>query len=241
MHIYGWAFVAVAVALFLGAVMQGVIGFGMIALAFPVIVLADENLLPQSVLLTSIPIMLVMLKRNWNGVVWREVGWIAVGRLPGMLLAVYLLTIVSSTTLALAGGFSVLLAIGLSLWAPPVPRNRTNLALVGGASGLFGTAIAIGGPPLGLLYQHETGPRLRSTVSVLMMLGSPVSLTLLALSGQVSKTDVRTGLALIPFALAGMALAPRVLPWFDQRLRTVVLVACSISAIAAMAKIVLVG
>ncbi len=235
------AFAIVALALFLGAVMQGVIGFGMIALAFPVLVLAEDQLIPQSALIAGVPIMVIMVRRNWNGVVWREVGWVGVGRLPGMVLAVYLLSIVSSTTLALAGGTSVLIAIGIGLWAPPVSRTRTNLATVGVVSGLFGTAIGVGGPPLGLLYQHETGPRLRSTVSVLMLLGSPISLTLLAIGGQMSSTDIRTGLALCPFSVAGVMFAPKVVPWFDERLRIVVLVACAISAIAAMAKIALVS
>ncbi|MEZ5341762.1 MAG: sulfite exporter TauE/SafE family protein [Acidimicrobiales bacterium] len=241
MHITGWAFVAVALAIFLGAIMQGIIGFGMIALAFPVVVLANDNLLPQSALIAGTTNLCVMDRRNWNGVVWREVGWIAAGRFPGMGIAVFLLSVLSSTTLALAGGFTVLAAIGLGFWAPPLARSQRNLALVGVASGLFGTAIGIGGPPLGLLYQHETGPQLRSTVSVLMLMGSPISLAILALSGQVSSADLRTGSALALPALAGMLVAPRLVPWFDQRLRTVVLVACSISAIAAMAKIVLVG
>ncbi len=241
MHVTGTAFAIVALALFLGAVMQGVIGFGMIALAFPVLVLVNDDLIPQSVLIAGVPIMVIMARRNWNGVVWREVGWVGVGRLPGMVFAVYLLSIVSSPTLALAGGTSVLVAIGLGLWAPPVARTRTNLAAVGMVSGLFGTAIGVGGPPLGLLYQHETGPRLRSTVSVLMLLGSPISLTLLGLDGQVSSTDIRTGLALCPFSVAGIMFAPKVIPWFDERLRIVVLVACAISAIAAMAKIALVN
>ncbi len=235
------AFAIVALALFFGAVMQGVIGFGMIALAFPVLVVVSEDLIPQSVLIAGVPIMLIMVRRNWNGVVWREVGWIGLGRVPGMVLAVYLLSIVSSTTLALAGGVSVLGAIGLGLWAPPVERTRPNLSMVGVVSGLFGTAIGVGGPPLGLLYQHETGPRLRSTVSVLMLLGAPISLALLAIGGQMTNVDVRTGLALCPFSIAGVMVAPKVLPWFDERLRTVVLVACAVSAIAAMAKIALVS
>jgi uncharacterized protein len=105
---------------------------------------------------------------------------------------------------------------------------------VGGISALFGTAIGIGGPPLGLLYQHETGARLRSTISVIMLTGAPISLVLLAVAGHLSRADVVTGAALAPFAVVGAVLAPRFTRWFDDRMRMTILIICAAASIVAM-------
>ncbi len=239
MHVVGLAFIAVGMALFIGAVLQGLIGFGMVILSFPVLVLVEPALLPQSILVAALPMVLFMVWRNWGAVAWAEVGWFTLGRPFGLLGALALLAAVSSDAIALAGGCSVLGAIGLSVWAPHAERTPATLSVAGFVSALLGTAVAIGGPPIGLLYQHEEGRRLRSTVSILMLMGAPLSLIILSLNGQVSATDLRTGLALMPFALAGNVAARPLIPHFDDRLRPLILGACAIAAFGAMAKVLL--
>ncbi len=240
MHIVGLALVAALLAVFVGAILQGCIGFGMVVLAFPVLVSLDPALLPGTVLLASIPLVSINLYRNWAGADVGEVGWLMGGRIPGMLAAIVLVRSVDRSALAIGGGLVVLAAVALSLWAPRIERNRTTLAAAGLVSGLFGTAIGIGGPPIGLLYQHETGAKLRSTVSVLMFAGAPLSAALLAASGELSSADVRTGLAFMPATTLGILLAPKFIPWVDSRLRVTVLVVCALAAIVAMGRVVLV-
>lgn len=240
MHVVGLALVAALLAVFVGAILQGCIGFGMVVLAFPVLVSLEPALLPGSVLFASFPLITVNLYRHWDGANYSEVGWLMSGRIPGMLVAVALVRSVDRSVLAIGGGLVVLAAVALSLWAPRIDRTRGSLIGAGGVSGLFGTAVGIGGPPLGLLYQHEDGPTLRSTVSVLMFLGAPLSAAILGLSGALSMTDVRTGLAFMPATTLGILAAPKFIPWFDARLRITVLVVCALAAIVAMARVAIV-
>ncbi len=240
MHVVGLALVAALLAIFVGAILQGCIGFGMVVLAFPVLVSLEPAILPGSVLLASIPLVTINLYRNWAGADYREVGWLMGGRLPGMFAAVLLVRSVDRSILAIGGGLVVLFAVGLSVWAPTIQRTRSTLIGAGAVSGLFGTAVGIGGPPLGLLYQHETGPKLRSTVSVLMFVGAPLSAAILAISGDLTATDLRTGLAFMPATTLGILVAPKFIPWVDSRLRITVLVVCAVAALVAMARVVIV-
>lgn len=222
--------------MFVGAMLQGVIGFGMVILSFPIIVSVEPELLPQSALIGGLPMVGYMVWRHWGSARWDEVGWFTAGRPFGFAGAVALLAFLDTRSLTLAAGTVVLVGIALSLWAPEVPRRPSTLAGAGFVSALFGTSVAIGGPPLGLLYQREAGPQLRSTVSAIMLFGNPLSLVVLAVSGNISATDVRTGVALAPFILTGNISAKFVIPFFDQRLRLVILAICALAALGAIAR-----
>lgn len=237
MHVVGLEFVIIATALFLGAIVQGSLGFGMVLMAFPALVLVDPELLPQTTLLVSLPMVLYMAWLHRGRADWREVVILTSGRLPGFVLAILILGAISARSIALIAGSVVLLAVALSFRAPEVPRNTFTLAFAGTVSAVFGTTVSIGGPPIALLYQHAEGPRLRSTMSLLLLFGGPLSLVALAFSGNISATDLRTGLALMPFSLFGSYSAKWVIPWFDQRLRPIVLTVCAVGAAVAMIRL----
>ncbi len=236
-HVVGWAFVVIACVMFVGAMLQGVIGFGMVILSFPAIVVIEPELLPQTALIGGLPMVGFMIWKNWGSAQWDEVGWFTAGRPLGIVGALALLSALDRTALTLAGGTVVLVAVVLSIWAPQVPRRPQTLFGAGLVSSLFGTAIAIGGPPIGLLYQREAGPQLRSTISAINLFGNPVALGVLAVSGRIDATDVRTGVALAPFLLAGNASSKFVIPYFDRRLRLTILGVCALAAAGAMGRV----
>jgi uncharacterized protein len=237
--IAGWAFVAVAAAVCLGAVLQGVLGFGMVIVAFPVLVTVEPELLPQSMLVVSVFTTMLIAWQSRGETNWFEVGWFTAGRPLGLVGAVAILAVLDRSTLTLAGGTVVLAAIGLSVWAPEVRRTPKALFWGGSVSSLFGTAIAIGGPPMGLLYQRSDGATLRSTVSVLSLTSAPIGIAILLITGNFEVVDLRTGLALAPFGLIGAACSRFVIPYFDLRLRPIILGVCAVAALGAMARVVL--
>lgn len=239
MHVVGWEFVAVALALFVGAILQGVIGFGMIVLAYPVLILIEPELIPQTTLVSAVPAVAVMAWRCRGHVAWHEIGWFSLGRVPGYVGAIVMLSVLSRSVLTVAGGISVLAAVGLSLWAPEVTRSNKTLVAGGAAAAMFGTAIGIGGPPIGLLYQNESGDRLRSTISLQMLFGAPVSILVLLLAGKMQMQDVRTGVAFLPVTVGGNYAARWVIPYFDDRLRPLILSICGLAAVLAIAKVLL--
>lgn len=239
MHIVGIAFVAVALAMFIGAMVQGVIGFGMVVVAFPVLISVEPALVPQTTMISAIPMIATVAWRNRGESEWGEIGWLTLGRVPGYVGAVILLATLSRDLLSILGGLCVLGAVAASLWAPALKRTTPALLVGGFISALFGTAISIGGPPIGLLYQNEKGSKLRSTISLQMLFGAPVSVLVLVLAGRVSSADISTGLALLPFTLAGSYSAKWVIPHFDDRLRPVILGVCGFAATIVIARVVL--
>ena len=85
----------------------------------------------------------------------------------------------------------------------------------------------------------RTGRQLRSTISLIMLTGAPISLVMLAVVGQLSQTDVATGAALAPFAVAGILAAPRFRPWFDERMRRTILILCAMASVVAMVRVLI--
>ena len=239
MLIEGWEFVAVVAAVMAGSVLQGTIGFGAVILAFPVLVLVEPELLPQSLMIVGVFNTVFIAWRNRGRAAWSEVGWFVAGRPIGLLAGVAVLTVASRTAITLAAGSVVLLAVLLSVWAPEVDRTRSALVAGGFVSSLFGVTTSIGGPPMGLLYQRVDGDAMRGTISVLSLTGAPVGFAVLVATGNMTGDDVRTGLALVPFALVGASCARFVIPWFDQRLRKVVLLVCALAAVGAMVRVVI--
>lgn len=240
MLIVGWAFVAVAIAVMVGSVLQGVIGFGAVILSFPVLVLVEPELLPQSLLIVGVFNTTFIAWRNRGHAEWGEAKWFVAGRPFGLAGAVAILAVADKTTITLAGGSVVLAAVVVSLWAPDVDRTPRTLLAGGFVSSLFGASISIGGPPMGLLYQRSDGDSLRGTVSALSLTGAPVGFLVLVSTGNMEAADVRTGMALVPFALLGAYSSRFVIPWFDQRLRAVILVVCAVAAAGAMARVLIV-
>ena len=241
MHVIGVEFVVVALALFAGALVQGSLGFGMVLVAFPVLVITEPELLPQTTMIVALPMIVSLAWRHRGGAIWRDVGLVTFGRLPGIALAIGILSIASPRAIGLLAGATVLGAVAVSFWAPAVPKTTSNLVLAGVVSAVFGTAVSIGGPPLALLFQHEAGPRLRSTMTSIMVFGAPLSLFFLTLTGQVDGTDLRTGLALAPFSIVGSYSARWAIPYVDDQLRPIILTVCAVGAIIAMARLVVAG
>ena len=160
-------------------------------------------------------------------------GWALVGRVPGTIAGALLLAALPERGLAILLAAVVLLgrrAHQLPAGCPP-PRRR-NVVLAGATSGLLGTATSIGGPPMALVWQRNSGARLRGTMSGFFLIGSVMSLVALAFTGAVDGHTLRTFAVLMPAAVAGFALSRYVNRFLDPaRLR---LLAIAVSAIGAV-------
>ncbi len=237
MHVGLTGLVVVGLAMFAGALVQGSVGFGAAIVAFPVVVLVEPALLPQSILLGSFPLTVVVFLRGRDNVVWPEVTTLALARLPGVAVGVAIVGILRPTALAVLGAGFILAAVASTAVFPPLRRRRGTLATAGLASGFFGASVGIGGPPIGLLYQHDTGSTIRATVGTVGLIGVMTTVVGLTLGGAMSTTDGWTGLALMPFGLAGALSARFLLRWADQRVRLIVQAISILGAILAIAKL----
>jgi len=200
---------AVIAAVFLGATVQGSIGFGMNLVAVPVVAIIDPTALPATLVLAGLPISALMVLREHHAVDRRGVGWIVVGRVPGTLLGAWAVTVASRPMLSVLLGSSVLAAVAMTARARPISITASTSAAAGFVSGTMATAAAIGGPPLALLYQHRDGRTMRSTLAATFLFGTSFSITALAVAGAVAWRHVWIAMALTPGIACGLALSTR--------------------------------
>jgi uncharacterized protein len=191
----------------LGGLIQGTVGFGLALVAVPVLALVDPALLPGPLLVVTTLHTVLSVVREHEHVDWRGVGWAMVGRLPGTVLGVLVVDALPQRQFSILVGAGVLAFTVLSVirWHPR--PTAPALSTAGFVSGAFGTAMAIGGPPVALLYQHEQGARIRSTLAAYFMIGSFVSVVALAIGGHLEGRHVLSAAALLPFLVVGFALS----------------------------------
>ncbi|MDP9416705.1 MAG: sulfite exporter TauE/SafE family protein [Actinomycetota bacterium] len=223
----------VGAALLVGSVVQGVAGFGVALLAAPVIALVEPALIPVTLLLATSALPVMSVVREFGDIDWQGLAWALLGRVPGTALGTWAVVVLSARALAIVVALVVLAAVALSLvrWQPgPTPRG---LLVAGMASGAFGTSTGIGGPPIALLYQRESGPRIRATLAAYFTLGIVMSLVALSIAGRVHRDDVATAAVLLPFLAAGFVLSNPLRRALDRgRTRAAVLTISAASAVA---------
>ncbi|NKZ04377.1 sulfite exporter TauE/SafE family protein [Actinomadura latina] len=219
-------------AALIGAIVQGSVGLGVGLVTTPIVTMLFPSLMPGAILVIALLLPLATLAQEVRHVEVRGLGWAFGGRLAGTPFGVWLVAAVPDRVLGVIIGAIVLAALAMTAGARDVPRNRRTLAAAGVVSGTTGTASGIGGPPIALLYQRESGPRVRATLALYFFGGTLLSLTVLGLAGHLPARQVVAGLALLPFVLAGFLVAGPLRRYLDAgRLRLALLVVVGTSAV----------
>ena len=231
------AFLLVTLVHTLGASLQGAIGYGMVLVSGPVLVLVEPRLIPGPYLVSSTLLAVLMILRERNELVLGDLVWAIGGRIPGSVLAASLLAILAERTISLAFGLIILAAVGLSISGLRFPPNRVNLFVAGVLSGIMGTIAAIGGPPIALVYQNEPGGRLRTNMSIFFLFGTLISIASLAPAGKFGAVELLLSLNLVPAVLLGFLFSSLLKNHLNPRwTRAVVLGVAAISALVVIAK-----
>ncbi|RSN63903.1 MULTISPECIES: sulfite exporter TauE/SafE family protein [Actinomadura] len=218
-------------AALLGAIVQGSVGLGVGLVATPVVTMLYPSLMPGAILVVAAVLPLATLAHEARHVELRGLGWAFGGRAAGTPLGVWLVAAVPARALGVAVGLFVLAALAATAWTRDVPRNRRTLTAAGVVAGTAGTASGIGGPPMALLYQRESGPRVRATLALFFVGGCLLSLATLAAFGRLPGEQVAAGCALVPFVLAGFLAAAPLRRYLDAgRLRRALLAVVGASA-----------
>jgi uncharacterized protein len=223
---------ALGLCVAVGGFVQSGIGLGLGLVAAPLVTLLDPALMPGSMLVAGASLPLLILARETRHTDWRGVSWALAGRVTGTVGGIWVLAAVSLRALGIVVGGMVLTVVVLSVVKAAVPRNRATLLTAGVISGVTGTATSIGGPPVALLYQAESGPRVRATLSVFFCTGNSIALAALAATGHLPARDITAGLLFIGCAAAGFAAAAGLRRYLDAgRTRVAVLAAAAGSAL----------
>jgi hypothetical protein len=191
----------------LGGMVQGSVGFGLNLVVVPVLAVLIPGSVPGSVILISMPMTLTMLLREHHAIDWLGVRWIVVGRIPGTIVGLLIVTALTATQLGLVVGVVILLGVVLSVVHPGVEVRRSSALAVGSVCGVTGTAAGVDGPPLALLYQRAEPHTLRATLATCFLIGAAISGVALALAGELTVEQLELTAILLGPMLVGLALS----------------------------------
>ena len=223
-------YIFLGLIIFIGATVQGVIGFGLGTISTPIMALLKPDLVPVVVLCLAFIIACSTLHRAWAETDWKMVLYSNLARLPGTFLAVWALAVLSTNSLQIFIGCSVIFTMILSSlgWTPKV--NVANTLIAGGLSGFLGTSTSIGGPPMALLMKTFNPAKARGTLAATFVFGSIVSMVTLAVGGQVTTYQLKYAVLYLPLAILGLVAANYFNRFVDRRLLNRIVVIVSIGA-----------
>ena len=171
-------------------------------LAAPIVALVDPGLIPGTLIMVAMVVTLIVVIREREDIDLHGTGWALVGRVPGTIAGALLLAMLPHRALAiLLAGVVLGRRRAHQLRLDSRAARRRNVVLAGAASGVLGTATAIGGPPMALVWQRNTGARLRGTMSGFFLVGSVMSLAALAATGAIDGRTLWGFAVLVPAAV----------------------------------------
>lgn len=219
-----------------GACLQGAVGFGVNLVAAPLLLLVDDVFVPAPVILASVVLNLLVMRREGHARVDRRIRVAVAGQVAGAVGAGLVVASLPERGLSLLFAGCVLAAVALSASGLHLPMTRATLAGAGTTSGFMGTVSGIGGPPIALVYQRADGPVLRATLARFFLIGSLVALPVLAAAGELAGDELRSGALLLPGTVLGFLASRPLVRHLDRRsVRPWVL---GLSAAAALAVLV---
>lgn len=199
---------------FAGSAVHGTIGMGIALVSVPILALVDPALVP-------VPQMLLALVLN-TFVFWRDRGaldtsglaWVIAGRVPGAVLGAWLVAVLGVRLLSVTVAATILAAVAILASGARVPRTPATGFLAGVGSGVGNHVAGMGGPALALVYHRAAGPTLRSTISLVFIVGNVINLVARAVAHQIVPADLSLAALLLPSMLLGLwtsrYLTPRV-------------------------------
>ncbi len=218
-----------------GAALQGSAGFGFALLASPILAWVDPQLVPGPLIVAVTLLLALTAFRERSAVDLRGLGWVLAGRLPGTVLGALALKGLGDRALTTALGVLVLLAVGISLRPVRSPPTPPLLMVAGLISGLMGTTAALGGPAVAVLYQHERGALVRSTLATYFLIGAAMSMVALALIGRLGAKEASLAVGLLPGIALGFLASRFTSRWLDQgRTRTAILVIAALAGLSSV-------
>ena len=232
-----WTWAVLALAVFAGATVQGLVGLGIGLVAAPITTLVEPSLMPALLLWLALVMPMVTLAREHDAIDWPGLWWSLPTRVLGTGVGVALVATFTTGQLGVAVALMVLVVVVLTVRTVVLPVNRTSLLVTGFVSGVTGTATSIGGPPMALLYQHRDPRQLRCTLAVYFLIGAALSLAGLAIGDALHGRELEVAAILSPTLalgfIASRLLHRRVDP---AHLRSGVLAVCALGSIVLLVR-----
>lgn len=229
-----------SLVVFLGALTQSLIGFGLAVVASPLLYIVDPQLVPAPVIAMGFSIALLTLVRERGHLEFNGLQYALLGRVPGGFIGASLLLFAPQPILGLSIAAIVAVAVILSLYKFSLPVNKKTLFGAGVVSGIFGNIAAIGGPPMAILLSGKDASQFRAALSAFFIFSSTIAMVILAITGLLELKHLWLSLMLLPSVLLGYLVAGRLVGRVDKdKTKMATLVLCSISALVLTVKSVI--
>ncbi|MBW3526625.1 sulfite exporter TauE/SafE family protein [Shewanella sp. NKUCC05_KAH] len=229
-----------SLVVFLGALTQSLIGFGLAVVASPLLYIVDPQLVPAPVIAMGFSIALLTLVRERGHLEFNGLQYALLGRVPGGFIGASLLLFAPQPILGLSIAAIVTVAVILSLNKFSLPVNKKSLFGAGVVSGIFGNIAAIGGPPMAILLAGKDASQFRAALSAFFIFSSMIALVILAITGLLELKHLWLSLMLLPSVILGYLVAGRLVGRVDkEKTKMATLVLCSISALVLTVKSVI--
>ncbi len=227
-------------AIFAGAFLQGLAGYGIGTLSAPLLFLISPLFLPGPLILNAVLLTILILWRSRSSLSFRPVRFAIGGDIVGTLLAVVTLALLTARGFELAFGILILLAVILSVVGIHPALNPRNSVIAGAASGYMGTITAVGGPPIALIYQNEKGPLVRANLSAFFLFASLASAVALFFSGFIGTREWWLFATLLPGTVIGFLASGHLVNRIPfGALRPIILGIAAIAGVSAIIKALL--
>lgn len=223
---------ACALAVMVGALIQGTGGIGFAMFAAPIVAILRPDMVPGPMIVAGGLVSLLIAAREFRSIDYRGAAIAMAGRVPGSIVAGLVIGLLPRTTFAISFALLILLAVAMSLGGWRVRATPASLAAAGFGSGVMGTITSVGAPPMGIVMQNLDPPALRATIGAFLVAGAVISLTVLAFAGRFGFHEIELGLLLIvPMAIGFWISTPLVRRVNASRMRGIVLAISGVSAL----------
>ena len=234
------ALAGVTVIMTASAILQGALGFGLGLIAIPFLIYLDLRFVPGPLLVAALTLHMLVLQRDRSGVDKSGLTMLLTGRLLGTIPAAALLASLPLDSMKLLLASVVLAGAVMGALHPGGRPTRAVLLGAGAVSGFMATTAALGGPPVALVYQRETGLRLRGTLAAYFIVGSILSLAAIAWIGRFGAEEIRLSMLLIPGTVLGYLMSRPAAAYLDGgRTRAAVLVVSALSAVSVIVTVLM--
>lgn len=234
--VFDLAWLVGAVVLMFGSWVQTTLGFGLAVVAAPFLVWISPSWVPVVLTITA---LLLSIINTWNQRLDLHVSSMItpmITRIPGTVVGVWLLSIMSSDHLQIFVSVTVMLAVVVSLMKSKFEASALNLGIAGAVSGFTGSTTAIGGPPMAVVLQHGKPASVRANLSLYFTYSCIISLLGYYWVGMLSHEIIVLSLSFIPFMLFGFFIGKGHRKHISaERFRKSLLLVCFIAAVAALA------
>jgi hypothetical protein len=230
-------FLVCALAVTAGALIQGTGGIGFAMFAAPILAIVRPDLVPGPLILAGGVVALLIALRESGDIDFRGAGFAIAGRVPGSIVAGLIIGLAPHSTFAVSFAVLILVGVALSVSGWRVRATPASLAAAGFGSGVMGTLTSVGAPPMGIVMQNLAPAVLRATMGAFLVVGTAVSLAVLAWAGRFGWRELGLGVALMPGMAIGFWLSTRLARRIDPKaVRALVLGVSAVSALVLLAQ-----